>query len=280
MPPALRQIANLWTFMEHPSKQTEWALERKLDAICEAGFAGVCWAPSELLQKGAEARGLIFVGGMASGDPLAFPALLEELRHAGAHHVNVQLGSDELLTPEALKLSITLLKQAHVLGLEPAIETHRGTCTETPEKLYSLAEAYKQETGKLLPVSWDFSHYAVVKHLIPENFTSRLIRDPQLIQNSQQFHFRPFNGHHAQLPITDGHGNLTSEVRDWLPFAAAILRCWLQGNLSRDREIFICPELGPIVGGYSLSSFPDSWSDAILLKKEIDRLWTEAIASA
>ena len=279
MPPILRQIANLWTLMDHPSEQEEWDLNQKLDAMCEAGFDGVCWAPTDELQRGAEERGLIFLGGMASGDPLAFPSLLEDLRRFGAHHVNVQLGSDDLLTPEALALSLTLLQQAHALDLKPAIETHRGTCTETPEKLYSLAAAYQQKTGSLLPVSWDFSHFAVVKHLLPEHFTTQLIRDPQLVQNSQQFHFRPFNGHHSQLPITDGRGNIVPEVHDWFPFAAAILDCWLLGNASKDRELFICPELGPVVGGYALSSFPESWSDAVVLKKEIDRLWAEAIAS-
>jgi len=73
-----------------------------------------------------------------------------------------------------------------------------------------------------------------------------------LIQHAQQFHFRPFNGHHVQVPITDDHGNLTPEVRDWLPFAEALLKCWLEGNRHTNREIFICPELGPVAGGYAL----------------------------
>jgi hypothetical protein len=278
MKPVLRHIANLWTLIDHPTRNREWSLDKKLDAIQDAGFDGVCWAPSPELHQGAEARGLIFLGGMASGDAAAFPSLLDDLKRLGAHHVNVQLAADHVLTPEALELTLTLMQQAEQRGLAPAIETHRGTCTETPEKMYALADAYQEATGKLLPISWDFSHFAVVKHLIPENFRDRLLIRPDLIQNAQQFHFRPFNGHHAQVAITDSKGNLTQEVIDWLPFAEAVLHCWLDGNNTSDREIFICPELGPLEGGYALSTFPNSWEDAKVLRTEIDNLWQRIIA--
>jgi hypothetical protein len=278
MKPVLRHIANLWTLMQHPTRASEWTLDEKLAAIKEAGFDGVCWAGSKELYEGAQRHGLIFVGGMASGDISAFPALLENEKTYGAHHVNVQLAAHDVLTPEALKLTLALLAEAKRLGLEPAIESHRGTATETPEKHYALADAYEQATGELLPVSWDFSHFAVVKHLVPANFAERLLVRPDLIQRAQQFHFRPFNGHHVQVPITDVDGNLTQEVKDWLPFAEAILLCWLEANASSGREIFICPELGPVEGGYALSTFPNSWEDAKVLRVEIDRLWERLVA--
>ena len=271
--PVLRHIANLWTLMEHP-----WPLGRKLRAMKEAGFDGFCWAGSEELHEGCEKHGLIFVGGMASGNVKEFPRLLKELKKFGAHHVNVQLAADDVSTPEALKLALALNSEGRKLGLEPAIESHRGTCTETPEKTYALADAYQKKTGERLPISWDFSHFAVVKHLVPENFVKRLLIRPDLIQQAQQFHFRPFNGHHVQVPITDGNGNLTQEVKDWFPFAEAILKCWLDGNKNSSREIFICPELGPIEGGYALATFPNSWEDAKILRCEIDKLWKKAIA--
>ncbi len=57
--------------------------------------------------------------------------------------------------------------------------------------------------------------------LVPSNFEEKLLVRPDLIQKAQQFHLRPFNGHHAQVPITDDTGELTQEVEDWLPFARA-----------------------------------------------------------
>ena len=276
--PVLRHIANLWTLMGHPSKTGELSLDQKLAAIKQAGFDGVCWAGSPELFAATKKFGLIFVGGMASGNATEFPRLLQEQKDAGAHHVNVQLAADDVLTPAALGLTLSLLPEGGRLGLEPAIESHRGTCTETPEKTYALADAYQKLTGELLPISWDFSHFAVVKHLVPGNFAERLLVRPDLVQRARQFHFRPFNGHHVQVPITDGQGNLTPEVKAWLPFAEAVLRCWLDGNRNSGREIFICPELGPVEGGYALSTFPNSWEDAKNLRGEIDKLWNKLTA--
>jgi len=276
--PILRHIANLWTLVEHPSQANEWSLEQKLRAIKEAGFDGVCWAGSPELHEGTKSHGLIFVGGMSCGNAADFPRLLREQKDAGAHHVNVQLADEDTLTPEALGLALVLMEEGHKLGLEPAVEVHRDTCTETPEKTYALADAYQKATGELLPISWDFSHIAVVKHLRPDNFVEQMIARPDLIQRAQQFHFRPFNGHHAQVPVTDGQGNLTRELKDWLPFAEAVLRCWLDGNRESGREILICPEMGPVEGGYNLSTLPNSWEDAKILRGEIDKLWRKVTA--
>jgi hypothetical protein len=275
--PVLRHIANLWTFMGHPSREGEWGLDQKLHAIKEAGFDGVCWAGSPELYKGCKELGLIFVGGMSSGNADEFSGLLSDLKKFGAHHINVQLSDDFVLTPQALELTVVLMREGKRLGVEPAVESHRDTCTETPEKVYALADAYQKLTGELLPFSWDFSHFAVVKHLVPANYAERILIRSDLVQRAQQFHFRPFNGHHAQVPITNGNGDLTQEVKDWLPFAKAVLECWLEGNRNTDREILICPELGPVQGGYALSTFPNSWEDAKVLKGEIQKLWDSVI---
>lgn len=117
-----------------------------------------------------------------------------------------------------------------------------------------------------------------MKHLVPANFVERLLVRPDLVQIAQQFHFRPFNGHHVQVPITDGR-ELTQEVVEWLPFAEAVLRCWLETNADSGREIFICPELGPVEGGYALSTFPNSWEQAKVLRLEIEKLWRRVTGS-
>ncbi|MEY4385186.1 MAG: hypothetical protein RLY20_469 [Verrucomicrobiota bacterium] len=275
--PILRHIANLWTFMGHPTKANEWSLDQKLAAIKAAGFDGVCWGGSPELRDGCRKHGLIFVGGLASGNAADFPRLLDEQKDCDAVHVNVQLAAHDTTAATALELTLTLNRAAKPAGLVPGIETHRGTCTETPEKCYALCDAYQRATGELLTLSVDFSHFAVVKHLVPENFAERLLVRPDLIQRAQQFHFRPFNGHHAQVPITDGRGNLTQEVKDWMPYAEALMRCWLDGNRTSGREMFVCPELGPVEGGYALSTFPNSWEDAQVMRGEIARLWQRLV---
>lgn len=271
--PVIRHIANLWTLMGHPSALHEWSLNQKLEAIRDAGFDGVCWAPSDALREGARRFGLLYVGGMAPNEKASLSGLLQDVKQCGARDVNVQLAAHDTDPATALRLTLTLIQEAKHLGLQAAIETHRGTCTETPEKTYALADAYLQATGELLPLSWDFSHFAVVKHLVPEQFIDRLLRSSILIQHARQFHFRPFNGHHVQVPILTPDDGLTREVMEWIPFAEAVMRCWLDGDDGTGREILVCPELGPLEGGYALSNFKNSWEEAKRLRVELARLW-------
>jgi hypothetical protein len=264
--------------VHYPNQADEWPLEQKLAAVKAAGFDGIAHPPAPELAHLTKKHGLVVLGYISSGNPAEFSGLLQANKESGARHINVQLADEDTLTPEALGLTLRMLRAGHDLGVEPAIEVHRDTCTETPEKTYALADAYQRATGELLPMTWDFSHLAVVKHLAPGDYIERLIVRPDLIQRAQQFHFRPFNGHHCQVPVTDGRGNLTPEVKDWFPFAEAVLKCWLDGNGDSGQEIFVCPEMGPLRGGYNLSNLPNSWEDAQILRCEIERIWQSLMA--
>ena len=269
--PRLRQIVNLWSLTDYPSASAPWPLERQLAAVQAAGFDGFSSHPTPDHARLAQKHGLVFVGFVSSGNPDDFHALLAANRDAGATHINVQLADHDTPTADALALALRLLADARPLGVLPAVEVHRDTCTETPEKTYALAEAYQQATGELLPLTWDHSHLAVVKHLAPP-FSARLLVRPDLIQHARQFHFRPFNGHHCQVPVTDGRGNLTAELRDWLPFVEDTFRLWRAGN-PETPEIFAVPEMGPVPGGYNLSTLPNSWEDAQVLRPLIAGAW-------
>ena len=265
-------IAAMWSLVQYPSAKSEWSLERKVRAIKEAGFHGFATAATTELKKLADKYGLVIIGYVSSGNPKEFHKLLKDNADNGAHYINVQLADEDTLTPEALKLTLQLMKDGEKIGCEPAVEIHRDTCTETPEKAYALADAYRKETGKLLPMTLDYSHVSVVKHLHPGNYASRLLVQPKLIQRVEQIHLRPFNGHHCQIPVTDGKGKLTPEIKDWVPFAEALFRVWRQGKQD-GRELFVVPEMGPIAGGYNLHSLPNSWEEAIVLKGLIEKAW-------
>jgi sugar phosphate isomerase/epimerase len=271
--PVIRHIAAQWSMVHYPDAAHEWSLHERLAAAKAAGFDGIAHSPQPDLANAAREHGLVVLGYISSNEPEKFAALLEANKTSGAHHINVQLADEDTLTPAALAQTMRMMAEGRRLGVEPAIEVHRDTCTETPEKTYALADAYHRATGELLPMTWDFSHLAVVKHLAPSDYIEKLIIRPDLIQRAQQFHFRPFNGHHCQIPVTDGEGNLTAEVKDWFPFAHAVLKCWLEGNQNTNREIFVCPEMGPVPGGYNLSTLPNSWEDAKILRIEIERMW-------
>jgi len=274
-PPVLRQVLNLWTLVWHPTKAREWSLERKLRAVKDAGFDGFTTQLSAQHAKLGDKLGLMRVGYFSTNDSRKFAALLRSQQDAGALHVNVQLGDHDTPTEVALRMALRLMAESQALGLETAIEVHRDTCTETPEKTYALANAYKKATGELIPFVWDYSHLAIVKHLLPP-FWPRLGQRPDLIQRAQQFHFRPFNGHHCQIPVTNGRGQLTPEFSDYAPFMEKVMEVWLE-TAAPGRELIAVPELGPLWMGYNLSAFPCSWDDAGALRGEIENAWRRAV---
>jgi hypothetical protein len=272
--PDFKQVANLWSLWDYPSVAEPWSLEQQLDAVQGAGFDGFTAQLGARHAREAEERGLFVVGYFSSGDEEGFADLLKSQKDAGAHHINIQLADHDTDPGDTLRLALRLMEGAERIGnLAPSIEVHRDTCTETPEKAYALADGYFKATGELLPMTWDFSHIAVVKHLAPENYVERLLVRPELIQRSQQFHFRPFNGHHCQVPVTRGDGSLTQELYDWLPFVDATLRTWLEGNARADRAVIVVPEMGPVRGGYNLAHLPNSWEDAVRLRPLLETVW-------
>ena len=225
-----------------------------------------------------EKYGLIVVGYFATAKSSEFRKLIQQNMDAGAVHINVQLADHDTPVEESIKLTVKLMQESEKLGARCAVEVHRDTCTETPEKTYALAAGYKKATGRLLPMTWDFSHLSVVKHLAPP-YWKRLLVDAKLIQNAEQFHFRPFNGHHCQVPVTNGHGKLSIELQQWLPFLEKTLALWLKGNQA-GREIFAVPEMGPVRSGYNFEQLPNSWEDAKVLRLLIAQAWEKAFAAS
>jgi hypothetical protein len=275
-PPVLRHIANLWSLWDYPTAQKPWSLEQQLVDLKEAGFDGFTTLPSQEHAKLAEKHGLIIVGYFAAAKSSEFRKLIQQNLDAGAMHINVQLADHDTPVEQSIKLTLKLMEESERLGAKCALEVHRDTGTETPEKAYSIAAGYKKATGRRLPMTWDFSHISVVKHLAPP-YWERLLVDAKLIQNAQQFHFRPFNGHHCQVPVTDGQGNLSMELQQWLPFLEKTLALWLKGNQA-GREIFVVPEMGPVRSGYNFAQLPNSWEDAKILRPLIAKAWQKALA--
>ena len=155
------------------------------------------------------------------------------------------------------------------------LEVHRDTCMETPEKTWRIADLCQQQTGQPLRFNFDFSHFAMVKHLTPP-YAARLLERPDLFRLSGQMHLRPFNGHHCQFPVTNQQGQITGWARPWFEFVKIHFDCWLNGGRSGE-ELWVCPELGAMTSGYWLPSFPDPWKDAVVARSEFDTRWKRAV---
>lgn len=273
--PKLRLYANLWTMTGHPRGGREWTLEKKIAAIAEAGFDGVTGALDTRAVGLARKHGLEPVGWFWALDRAVIDAAVEEHARLGVRRVTVFLGRHDTPARETLALALYLQKKARAAGLHLAPETHRDTATETPEKVAALLAGYRRRTGEELPVTWDFSHVALVKHVAPEAWVERLLTEEANVARAELFHFRPFNGQHAQISAPVGRGaRSTPEYAAVLGFFSEVMRRWREANAgAENRELWACPEVGPVAAGYALSADPEPWAQALRVARDLRRAW-------
>ena len=273
--PKLVMCATTWSMIGWPTPRREWSLDRKLRAIKAAGFDGVCAYITPEMKAGADRLGLVLMSGFDCQSVEKTLPRLRAQRELGARFINIQLLNHDTPPAVAARMAARLIRESRPLDVNVHIETHRDTCTETPEKFDELARLYRKATGELLPVTWDHSHFAVSKHMLPPDYSARLLAWPKLIQHSQMFHLRPFNSQHCQVPVTNHRGGLTPEFRDYLAFTEDLFACWLAG-LRPGNELWVCPELG-MSHGYHVSTDPHAWPDAIRERTELLGAWRRAL---
>ncbi|MBS0633732.1 MAG: xylose isomerase [Verrucomicrobia bacterium] len=259
----------------YPTKKREWSLERKVRAMKEAGFDGIATIVNPEIKALADRFDLVIMGGFDGSNAKRAREQIIAQRDLGVFYLNVQLLNHDTAPAEAAKLAVKLIELSEELGVAVHVETHRDTATETPEKFDEIARLFQKATGKLMPVTWDHSHFAVSKHLLPEAYVPRLLAWPKLIQNSNLFHLRPFNAQHCQVPVADRRGALTPEFKDYLAFVEELFLMWLDGPRPRN-ELWVCPELG-VSHGYHLSLDPSPWTGAVRARQEYKGAWHRAL---
>ncbi len=280
MPPAtpfavrpLWVFATLWSLRQYPTPAREWSWARKFAAIRDAGFTGVFSPPRpELAERGA----LRYLAVASLDRPAQVKAAFTAATALGALAIDVQLGDYNTPLRRAVDLARCIDDAARESGLPYAIETHRDTFTETPEATLALCRGFRRATHRRLPLCLDHSHFAVVRHLAPADFWKRLSVPPELLRAATQFHLRPFNGHHCQIPVLDARRRRTPEYQDWLAYAAALF-AHLAGEHRRE-PVLVVPELGHAAPSYGLSCFGDTWDDVLALHRDLHTCWRKAQA--
>lgn len=274
-PPRLLFCAQTWSLVGYPNPRREWSLEQKFTAIHTAGFDGVSAYITPEMKVEADRRGLQLVSSFDCGDLKTARVRLAEQRALGVHFINIQLLNHDTPPTQAAALAVRLIRLSDQLGLGVHIETHRDTSTETPEKFTEIAKLYRRATGETMPVTWDHSHFAVSKHILPKDYAARLLLWPREIQQSQLFHLRPFNSQHCQVPVTNGRGKLTPEFVDYVAFVEELFVLWLKGPRPGG-VLWVCPEMG-MTHGYQVSTNPPVWPDVVRCRKELRKAWSNAL---
>ena len=271
--PKIKIMAADWSLRDYPSARQTWSLQTKVRRVKEAGFAGMSAGANAELAAELHANGLEMVGGVDVGGKKEAEKKIKAFADLGVIHINVQLCDHDTRTKDALKVARAVAKAGKKYGVKPAIEIHRDTCTETPEKAFALAEAYEKKYKKKLRMNFDHSHPAIIKQLRPDEYWARLSERVDLLRRHELIHFRPFTGSHCQTPVTNGKGRLDRDFKIWSAnYLEPALDAWLQGA-KPGATLYAVPELGPQGSGYALACFPDIWQDAIREKNEILKVW-------
>lgn len=278
MPPAattslrsLHLFATLWSLREYPTRAREWSWARKFAAIRAAGFDGVMSPPIPALAARGDLRYLA-ISSVSTPDTIV--PTLQAAKDLGAVAIGLQLGRPETPLSVALKLALRIRDVSQRLELPFAIETHRATFTELPETMAALQGAYRKSCGEHLPVCLDYSHFAVVRHLPAAVTWPTLIQhQSSALTHAQQFHLRPFNAHHAQLPVLNARGRRTPEYLAWRDEFIAPLFQHLQSRRTTAPVIAV-PEIGHAAPAYGLSTHGDTWQDTLVVARDLRALWS------
>jgi len=275
--PKLTILINSWSLTnETDSAGKPLSIPDQIREVQKAGFdAFCCSADREGLKQALAETGLRYAAAFDAGSVEEAEKKIQLGLSIDNGPMNCQLGDHDTPVEKAIEMTIGLMEVAEKLGADVHLEMHRDTCTETPEKTYAIVEGVTKARGKAPKVNFDFSHPGSLKHLNAGNYIERLFEDIPLFQQSTLWHMRPFNGHHCQVPVTDGKGNFSPEYEEMRPFIRQGLQYWLEGQRPGN-ELWVCPEIGPKFG-YGLSCFPDSWQDAIVLGNDIRAIWSELL---
>lgn len=274
--PSLNIHISYWSLLDEAGIETEAGVRTHLEKIKEAGFNSYCGSAALPNVKAlVEEYGFRYGGAFDAGSVEEFAPKIAANLAVGNGPMNCQLADDDTPVEEAIELTVALMAEAKKQGADVHLEVHRDTCTETPEKTAAIIEGYTKRVGEAPKMNFDFSHPAVVKHLLPQATVERLLTKEfvPVFQNSTLWHIRPFNAQHCQIPITDGKGNFSPEYEACRPFIRAALQCWLEAA-NPDAELWVVPEQGT-THDYNLSCFPNVWEDTVALGKDVQKIWAE-----
>jgi hypothetical protein len=272
---SLEVYQSLWAMERRIPGRPEEPLEAWLDAIAEAGFAGVCldlaMADVPLAHRARpliEARGLktLFNGFPASDDELRF--MLDLARDHGASHLSV-IGQ---VMPRAVAGMIVLARRwlaiADQAGLPLWFETHRHGLLNDLYPTLDLLETIPE-----LRLTADLSHFVVDREFalpISERDGAMMTR---ILERSWAFQGRIASNEQVQIqPDFPRHRPWREQFYAWWREGLASWR----GRAGPDDTLTFLVELGPppyAITGPDGLELSDRWREALSLRDGVNALW-------
>jgi hypothetical protein len=266
-------MQSMWAMEQRLGDRSGWPLERKVQAIAQAGFDG---AGLRAEDRGfvAQAVGLLRDAGLAwqgvcivrSHDELARAVALAA--EFGAHHLDVQADLARADLAACAHFVEAGLRLGQAAGLPLYFETHRHRITADPRFTLALLG---QVPGMQLTA--DLSHYVVGCEFGCPPGPEDEATVQALLQRSAAFHGRVGGREQIQLPL--GFAHLQHWVDLFLRWWAEGFQAWCRRSAPDATLSFLC-ELGP--PEYALTDrhgheLSDRWLEALELKDRVRLLW-------
>src|SRR3954471_7190377 len=104
--PRLVMCAATWSMIGYPSARREWSVPRKLRAIKDAGFDGVCAYLTPEIKGAADQLRLRLMSGFDCRNVGETLPQLQAQRDLGAHFINIQLLNHDTTPIEAARVAV------------------------------------------------------------------------------------------------------------------------------------------------------------------------------
>ncbi len=268
----------MWGMEDIPNPQKPYSVEKKLQMIEEAGFAGALSYIDDTSKETLEESYRVFdlikesplkIGVSCHGNSLEdMKQKIDYTKKIGGEFLNIMVRDYYIRGEEALQLLEETINYGIAKGVKVFIETHRGTVTQDLLRAVDYVEELEQ-----MRVTIDFSHYFVaceidvVTDKVEEHFG-------KLLERAASIHVRVSNGEQVQLSLSRISDELMNHYTGW--WKTAIKNG--QKELEANENFPVVVELGPenyhqkhlVDGVWTYDG--DRWEDALKWKEIFEQM--------
>lgn len=271
-------MQSLWAMERRQPDGLERSLEMNLEMIVEARYGGVStdWRNRETSRRIAaflKPHGLVVEG-------QCFPKTVDDLKsvleigtETGLHHLDIQPDVRPRTLKECMPLIEGWTRLAEEVDFPVYIETHRDRMTTDLFFVLDLLDAFPN-----LKLLGDLSHFLVGREFatpVDETNHSYIHR---VLDNCWALHGRVASREQVQVEVSFPHHKMWFDLfLGWWEYG---IRSWRKRAGANDSLSFVC-ELGPqpyAIAGPDGADLSDRWSDALIIREAVEKLWARIAA--
>lgn len=271
-------MQSLWAMERRQPDGLERSLEMNLEMIVEARYGGIStdWRDRETSRRIAaflKPHGLVVEG-------QCFPKTVDDLKsvleigtETGLHHLDIQPDVRPRTLKECMPLIEGWTRLAEEVDFPVYIETHRDRMTTDLFFVLDLLDAFPN-----LKLLGDLSHFLVGREFatpVDETNHSYIHR---VLDHCWALHGRVASREQVQVEVSFPHHKMWFDLfLSWWEYG---IRSWRKRAGANDSLSFVC-ELGPqpyAIAGPDGADLSDRWSDALIIREAVEKLWARIAA--